>query len=75
VAEVVKASGVTRLALPMGNAAFPRNAAQLRALEVGDANCAPTPEARLLKALQAQADEARKLLADEVPALLRVDAS
>jgi hypothetical protein len=70
----VKASGVTRLALPMGNAVFPRNAAQLRALGVGYANCAPTPEARLLKALQAQADEARKLLADEVPALLRVDA-
>jgi len=70
VAEVVKASGVTRLALPMNNAVFPRNAAQLRALGVGYANCAPTPEARLLKALQAQADEARKLLADEVPALL-----
>ena len=57
---------MTRLALPMNNAVFPRNAAQLRALGVGYANCAPTPEARLLKALQAQTDE--------VPALLRVDA-
>jgi hypothetical protein len=27
------------------------------------ANCAPSPEARLMKSLQAQADEMRKLLA------------
>jgi hypothetical protein len=63
VADVVRKSGVTRLALPMNNAVFPRNAAQLRALGVGYANCAPTPEARLLKSLQSQVDEARKLLA------------
>lgn len=44
------------------NQVFPRNAAQLRALGVGYANRAPTPGARLLKALQAQADEARRLL-------------
>jgi 2-keto-3-deoxy-L-rhamnonate aldolase RhmA len=63
VADVVRRSGVTRLALPMNNAVFPRNAAQLRALGVGYANCAPTPETRLLKSLQSQVDEARKLLA------------
>ena len=63
VAESVRRSGVTRLALPMNNPVFPRNAAQLRALGVGYANCAPTPEARLLKSRHAQAEEARKLLA------------
>jgi hypothetical protein len=42
-------SGV-RLAIPMAHAAFPRNAAQLRDLGVGYANCAPTPEVRLLHA-------------------------
>ncbi|HKA40468.1 MAG TPA: aldolase/citrate lyase family protein [Burkholderiales bacterium] len=62
VAEAVRRSSVTRLALPMNNAVFPRNASQLRALGVGYANCAPTPEARLLKSFQAQAEEARKLL-------------
>ena len=61
VAEAVRRSGVTRLALPMNNPVFPRNAAQLRALGVGYANCAPTPEARLLKSLQSQVEEARKL--------------
>ena len=53
---------MTRLALPMNNAVFPRNAAQLRALGVGYANCAPTPEARLLQSLRTQAAEARALL-------------
>jgi hypothetical protein len=61
VAEVVRRSGVSRLALPMNNAVFPRDAAQLRALGVGYANCAPAPEARLLKSFQQQAAEARKL--------------
>ena len=50
-----------RLALPLNHAAFPRNAAQLRALGAGYTNCAPTPEARLLHSLQAQLSEARKL--------------
>ena len=50
------------LALPLNHAAFPRNAAQLKALGVGYTNCAPTPEARLLKSLREQADEARRLL-------------
>jgi 4-hydroxy-2-oxoheptanedioate aldolase len=62
VADAVRRSGVTRLALPLGNAVFPRNAAQLRALGVGYANCAPAPEARLLKSLQAQVNEQRQLL-------------
>ena len=49
VAEVVRKSGVTRLALPMNNAVFPRDAAELRKLGVGYANCAPSPEVRLLR--------------------------
>jgi 2-keto-3-deoxy-L-rhamnonate aldolase RhmA len=63
VAQAVRRSGVTRLALPMNHPVFPRDAAQLRELGVGYANCAPAPEARLLRALQTQATEARKLLA------------
>jgi 2-keto-3-deoxy-L-rhamnonate aldolase RhmA len=51
------------LALPMHHAAFPRNAAQLKALGAGYANCAPAPEARLLRSLREQLDEARRLLA------------
>jgi 4-hydroxy-2-oxoheptanedioate aldolase len=62
VAAAVRKSGVTRLALPMNNPVFPRNAAQLRDLGVGYANCSPAPEARLLRSLQAQVDEARKLV-------------
>jgi 4-hydroxy-2-oxoheptanedioate aldolase len=62
VAAAVRKSGVTRLALPMNNPVFPRNAAQLRELGVGYANCSPAPEARLLRSLQAQIDEARKLV-------------
>ncbi len=63
VAEAVRKSGITRLALPMNHPVFPRNAAQLRELGVGYSNCAPAPEARLLRSLQMQAAEARKLLA------------
>ena len=62
VAEIVRKSGVSRLALPMNNAVFPRDAARLRELGVAYANCAPSPEARLLRSLQAQAAEARQLL-------------
>ena len=51
-----------RLALPLNHAAFPRNAAQLRELGAGYTNCAPTPEARLLRSFQMQAAEQRKLL-------------
>ena len=63
VAEIVRKSGVSRLALPMNNAVFPRDAAQLRKLGVAYANCAPTPEARLLRSLLAQTAEARQLMA------------
>jgi hypothetical protein len=54
--------GSTRLAIPLNHAAFPRNAAQLKELGVGYTNCAPTPEAQLLKSLSDQAAEQRKLL-------------
>jgi 4-hydroxy-2-oxoheptanedioate aldolase len=62
IAAAVKRSGNARLALPMGHPTFPRNAAQLRALGVGYSNCAPGPEVRILRSMQAQAAEARKLL-------------
>jgi len=61
-AAVAKGAGA-RLAIPLAHAAFPRNAAQLKELGVGYTNCAPTPEVRLLRSLQAQAAEARKQLA------------
>jgi 4-hydroxy-2-oxoheptanedioate aldolase len=60
VADAVRKGGVARLALPMNNPVFPRNAAQLRELGVGYTNCSPAPEARLLQSLRAQAAEARK---------------
>ena len=59
VAAAVRKGGIARLALPMNHDAFPRNAAQLRELGVGYANCAPAPEARLLQSMQAQVAEAR----------------
>src|SRR3984893_10989248 len=62
VREAVKKRAGARLALPLNHAAFPRNAAQLRALGAGYTNCAPTPEARLLHSVQTQLSEARKLL-------------
>jgi hypothetical protein len=46
----------------MHHAAFPRDAAQLKALGAGYTNCAPSPEARLLQSMRAQAAEARRLL-------------
>ena len=62
VAEAVQKGGVARLALPMNHAALPRNAAQLRELGVGYTNCAPSPEVRILRSMQAQVAEARALL-------------
>jgi 4-hydroxy-2-oxoheptanedioate aldolase len=62
VAEAVRKGGVARLALPMNHPTFPRNAAQLRALGVGYCNCAPSPEVRMLRSMQAQVAEARALL-------------
>jgi len=59
---VERAAAGTRLALPLNHAAFPRNAAQLKALGAGYTNCAPSPEARLLRSFQDQATKQRKLL-------------
>ena len=59
VAEAVRKGGVARLALPMNHGALPRSAAQLRELGVGYCNCAPSPEVRILKSMQAQVTEAR----------------
>jgi 4-hydroxy-2-oxoheptanedioate aldolase len=63
VAAAVRKGGIARLALPMNHPALPRNAAQLRELGVGYCNCAPAPEVRMLKSMQAQVAEARALLA------------
>jgi hypothetical protein len=46
----------------LNHAAFPRDAAQLKALGAGYTNCAPSPEARLLRSLSEQAAEQRRLL-------------
>src|SRR5690349_4769407 len=62
VREAVKRGAGSRLAIPLNHAAFPRNAGQLRELGVGYTNCAPTPEARLMQSMRAQAAESRKLL-------------
>ena len=62
VREGVRKGAGCRLAIPLAHAALPRNAAQLKEMGVGYTNCAPTPEARLLKSLSDQAAEARRLL-------------
>ena len=62
VADAVRKGGIARLAFPMNHPAMPRDAAQLRALGVGYCNCAPSPEVRMLKSMQAQVAEARKLM-------------
>src|SRR6266550_3379279 len=62
VRAAVKKGAGARLALPLNHAAFPRNAAQLKELGAGYSNCAPTPEARLLRSMQDQAAAQRKLL-------------
>jgi len=59
VSEAIRKGGIARLALPMNHAALPRNAKQLRELGVGYCNCAPSPEVRMLKSMQAQVAEAR----------------
>jgi hypothetical protein len=46
----------------LNHAAFPRDAAQLKALGGGYTNCAPSPEARLLRSFQDQAAKQRRLL-------------
>ncbi|HYB43679.1 MAG TPA: aldolase/citrate lyase family protein [Candidatus Methylomirabilis sp.] len=62
VAEAVEKGGVARLGLPVNHPALPRSAAQLRELGVGYANCAPAPEVRMLRSMQAQVAEARAQL-------------
>ena len=62
VREAVKKGAGCRLALPLNHAAFPRNAAQLKELGAGYTNCAPTPEARLLRSMREQLEAQRKLL-------------
>ncbi len=57
-----KAGNRAKLALPTNHPAFPRTVAQLRELGVGYTNCAPPPEARLMRSYKEQVDEARKLL-------------
>jgi 4-hydroxy-2-oxoheptanedioate aldolase len=59
VSDAIRKGGIARLALPMNHAALPRNAKQLRELGVGYCNCAPSPEVRMLKSMQAQVAEAR----------------
>lgn len=63
VATAVRKSGVTRLAMAMNNTVFPRNAAQLLEMGVSYANCAPTPEVRLMQSFKATVGEARKQMA------------
>jgi len=59
VADAVRKGGVARLALPMNHPTLPRDAKQLKELGVGYCNCAPAPEVRILKSMQAQVAEAR----------------
>jgi 4-hydroxy-2-oxoheptanedioate aldolase len=59
VSDAIRKGGIARLALPMNHGALPRNAKQLRDLGVGYCNCAPSPEVRILKSMQAQVAEAR----------------
>src|SRR5580700_795520 len=54
VREAVKKGAGCRLAIPLNHAALPRNAAQLKELGAGYSNCAPTPEARLLRSMTEQ---------------------
>jgi 4-hydroxy-2-oxoheptanedioate aldolase len=62
VREALRKGAGARLALPIDHAAIPRNAAQLRDLGCGYANCAPSPEVRLLRSLREQVGEARRQL-------------
>lgn len=59
VRAAVRASDRVRLAIPLDHAAFPRSAAELTELGVSYANCAPTPEARLLRSWRDQLGRAR----------------
>lgn len=50
----VKKSGNARLSLSVGHPQYPRSAAELRAMGVGYANCAPPPEVRLRRSMSQQ---------------------
>ena len=60
--KALKNGAGAKLALPINHPALPRDAGQLKAMGCAYANCAPSPEVRLMKSLQAQADEMRKQL-------------
>lgn len=62
VRQAVERGGQARLALPLNHAAFPRNAAELKALGVGYCNVAPAPEARLFNSLREQVTAARRMI-------------
>ena len=62
VKRAIEKGGVARLALPLNHSAFPRNAKELKALGVGYANVAPSPELRLLRSLSNEVREARAQL-------------
>jgi 2-keto-3-deoxy-L-rhamnonate aldolase RhmA len=68
IARTVKASHNARLTLPLDHPAFPRSAAELRALGVGYTNCGPPPELRLLRSLSQQTARVREQLAAAGPA-------
>jgi 4-hydroxy-2-oxoheptanedioate aldolase len=59
--EAVRKGGVARLALPMGHAALPRNAAELRS-SAWLLQLRAVARGRMLKSMQAQVAEARGLL-------------
>jgi 2-keto-3-deoxy-L-rhamnonate aldolase RhmA len=63
VRAAVQANDGVRLALPLNHIAYPRDAGELKALGVSYANCAPSPETRLLRSWQEQATASRALLA------------
>lgn len=58
VIEASRRSGA-RLALPIGHAMFPRNAAQLKEMGVGYSICGPAPQVRLLSSMSQQVAEIR----------------
>ena len=65
IADATQRAGKARLAIPLANAQFPRNLAELRALGVGYTNCGPAPEVRLLRGFTQQVTELRRGLAEE----------
>src|SRR5262249_17791730 len=60
--EAVKMGAGGRLRLPLDHVCFPARAAPAKAPRAGYTNCAPSPEARLLRSFQDQAAAQRQLL-------------